>query len=247
MHRSYVTKEWMDSFIDDPYGMGLPKDARARFFSILRVGPHEVVSVFDGCGREVVGRLDHTGSDEAVFLSFDIRREEPVIPQMVLMQAAISEQKITETIKRGCEYGVDGFIFFSAERSDKYCFERLKSRADRLTRVCEDACRQSGRLFIPPIDFLGFDELIPKIKRQNIVAVFGDPGGEMRLSQLLSAGFRDKDLYILVGPEGGFSEREKDMLISNDVHGVRWAPYILRSELSHLAAIAIANASLGRA
>lgn len=128
MHRAFVTKEWIDDFIIDNLH-ALPPETVVRFFSVLRIKPDEVVAVFDGQGRQVVGILSHDKkAQKATFKQASLERYERLSPKIELIQAAIEEKKLAETIQRGCEIGVDVFTIFNAKRSDAFCFKKAKEK-----------------------------------------------------------------------------------------------------------------------
>lgn len=246
MHRSYVSKLWIDAYLDNNQER-LPRDVEQRFFSVVRIKSDEEVAVFDGAGRQIVGALKKDGTG-AYFFSARVIEEEPAKPAIVVLQAAIEDAKLSQTIQRGCEFGVDRFVIFPAERSDKFCFEKLKKRADRFMRIAEDAARQSGRLFIPSIEFeTNLSDALAKTRAHECIGFFGEVAHNVRLSQILSQHVnREASYYVVIGPEGGLCESEKALLCSSGFLGVLWAPYVLRSELASLAAVSIINAYCGR-
>jgi len=239
----------MDSYLAD-VNQPLPTTAMERFFSVLRIKPQEMVAVFDGCGREVRGLLAfNKNTKTAVFANATLIEQERLKPAIVLVQAAIEEKSLSETIKRGCEYGVDRFIIFSAEHSEKFCFNKLRAKVDRLDRIARDACRQSGRFFVPTISFKDrLDDIISEERSVMSFGVFGDVGERSLLSNRLR-GWQNVggEFFVVVGPEGGLSDTERTMLKRRGFFGVQWAPFTLRSELAALAAIAIFHAFVGRA
>ncbi len=244
MHRAFVEKNWIDSYLNDEH-VALPHEVEARFFKILRIKPQEKVAVFDGMGRQVVGTLTKV-SQKAFFDQSTFFNEPKLEPAIVLLQAAIEEAKMSECIKRGCEFGVDKFVIFNAEHSEKYCYEKLKKRHDRLRLLAIDACRQSGRLFVPEIIF--YDSLAKALdEKEERLVFYGDPSSKNLLSEVLASNDGTKDLWILVGPEGGTSKNEIEKLKNSGFLGVRWSLYTLRSELASLAAVAIISAKLKRA
>lgn len=245
MHRSYVPKEWIDAFIVDERHE-LPQDAITRFYSVLRVKPDESVAVFDGCGRQVVGIISKITAN---FIKAELLFTPLSNPEIVLVQAAIEEAKITETIQRGVEYGVDRFIIFFAERSDPYILSKLEKRLDRLMRIAQDASRQSERMYIPSIATVSSLKDVVQQTIDNMgLGVFGDPQSSQKFSEILRRQWPfKKPFWIVVGPEGGLSSSECDRLSEAGLTGVQWAPYVLRSELAGLSAIAIFNAINGRA
>ncbi len=236
----------MDAFIGDNK-ISLPHDVQSRFVNVLRVKPEEEVAVFDGNGREVVGCIDKN----AHFVGTRVCTYDKPKPEIIVVQAALDEAKIEETVQRGSEFGVDRFIIFSAARSDAYCFAKVQKRQDRLTRIATDAARQSGRMFVAAIEFTeSLNEIIASVSGKCGLGLFGDLASGLNLSRLLSkqAGvFSDLPCYIAIGPEGGLTAAEMKQLQDAGFHGVKWAPYVLRSELALLAPVTMLNAQMGRA
>jgi 16S rRNA (uracil1498-N3)-methyltransferase len=244
MHRSYVSKTWIDAFINSEQEV-LPKESEARFFSVLRIKPDEEVAVFDGHGREVVGRLQRRAAG-AHFVGARLCTRAKQLPEIVVIQSAIDEAKLAQTIQRGCEFGVDRFIIFPARRSEAHCFARLAKRLDRLMRIAEDASRQCGRYYLPSIELCELDAIL-KAMRTGL-GIFGDVNSETHLSQLLrQQAASEQPCVIAIGPEGGLHPDEMVKLTAAGFHGVRWAPHVLRAELAMLAPVAILNAFYGRA
>ena len=247
MHRSYVSKAWIDAFINNDKEI-LPSEAEVRFFSVLRVKPDEEVAVFDGDGREVVGTLKKHAKG-AHFAAARLSKKSKALPEIVVVQGAIDEAKLSQTIQRGTEFGVDRFIIFSASRGDSFCFAKIEKRHSRLVRIAEDAARQSGRYFVPTIQLVkNLDDILNAVRNDIGLAIFGD----VRSNEILSAhlqqrGKSDLPTYLAIGPEGGFSQDEMVKLKASGFIGVMWAPYVLRAEVALLAPVAILNAFFGRA
>jgi 16S rRNA (uracil1498-N3)-methyltransferase len=248
MHRSFVPTEWIDDFTHNNHHQ-LPAEVVTRFFSVLRIKPDEIVSVFDGHGREVMGTLTYEKHDRrAYFTQGTLNVSQPSHPEIVLVQAALEESKLSETIKRGCEFGVDRFIIFQATRSEPFCFNKAVAKADRLIRVAQDACRQSGRVFIPSIIFKDSLAHMLKDASKPCFGVFGAVKGAKLLSSTLKEhGTQGLPMMVVVGPEGGLCLDETKLLEHAQFMGVMWAPFVLRSELAGLCAVAILQSFLGRA
>jgi 16S rRNA (uracil1498-N3)-methyltransferase len=246
VHRSYVSKEWIDSFIVDNK-IAIPPEACARFFSVVRIKAKEQAAVFDGNGREVAGVLAYEDRF-ARFLNPVLRIIPPPCSKIILVQAALDDSKLAETIKRGSEYGIDRFIIFNAQRSEKFCFKKLLAKKERFERIAQDACRQSERLFIPTIEFHELMSSLFVSQEKKTLGLFGDSKEQRLLSKLL---WEQKEMHnnycIVVGPEGGLTEAECSTLHDFGFIGVQWAPFVLRSELACLSPVSILQAFLGRA
>ena len=70
-----------------------------------------------------------------------------------------------------------------------------------------------------------------------------DPEGELALATL--ARRSDANVVLAVGPEGGWSPRDREQLRAGGFRGLRLGPRILRTETAGLAAIAALQARFG--
>lgn len=242
MHRAYVDKAWIDSFLANQK-LSLPEEVSKRFLTVLRIKSTEKVAVFDGHGREVIGTIvSQQGQD--YFGQAQLKTHERLKPMIVLIQAAIEESKLSETIKRGSELGVDRFVIFESSRSEPYTYSKIAKKHERFMRMAIDACRQSGRVFIPEIIF---EKSLASVYTEPGMGVFGDVQGHMLLSKYLDKSIGEIPFSIVVGPEGGLSDEEKTSLLKMGFVGVVWSPFVLRTELAGVFAVAIFHACAGRA
>jgi 16S rRNA (uracil1498-N3)-methyltransferase len=113
------------------------------------------------------------------------------------------------------EMGVDKITFVYADFSQK----NYKVDEKRLKRILINSCEQSGRATLLEIEVLNSVEEYLKFYPKSIVVDF-------------SKNFLDGSEKIesfLVGPEGGFSQEERDLFTCRDIFGLK-SPNILRSE-----------------
>lgn len=241
MHRCFIEPSWIDRFLLNPLEK-LPEEVAHRLHKVVRLKPSETFGLFDGRGRELLAILDK-GLIKNAFL----KEEQPAKPSITVLQALIEEGKLTETLKRGTEFGADHFLVFEAEKSEPFLKPKMQKRLDRLERVLIDAARQSGRLFVPSLRLVSD---VSQELTQGLLpswGVYGDPKAVTLLSTHLQESELNSDILIAIGPEGGFSDQELKLFAGLKFCGVRFAPFTLRTELAALAALAIINASLGRA
>lgn len=241
MHRCFVPSSFIDSWLKE-HKTSLPTDVIHRLVDIVRISSKEQIAVFDGQGRQISGYLGRESGNNYISQGVFFQAPAPS-PRIILAQAALEESKMLETLKRGCEFGVDSFAIFAAHRSAPYCFAKLKKRSDRLSKVLIDAARQSERLFVPELIFA---EGLASI--MGPAGVFGDLEASDKLSETLHKNFNPKaDFLIVIGPEGGLTPSEIAFLQEFNLRGVRFGPYTQRAELAGLSAVAIFNAFCGRA
>lgn len=119
-------------------------------------------------------------------------------------------------------------------RPDKQQFNK---KLERLNRIALEAAKQSGRGILPEVsDMISLDECIEKMKAMELGIFCYEKGGQ-------SLGGFDfgscKEVGLLIGSEGGFSEEEAETLIQNGIKSIWLGSRILRCETAPIAAISI--------
>jgi len=240
MHRAFIETKWIDSFTNNK-DLELPSEILFRFNKILRIKPQERIAVFDGEGRQIEGILTNKKLEAT-----NLVLKQPNKPQIILLQAALEEAKITETIKRATEFGIDKIIIFASTYSQSFHFPKLVNKLERLKDLAKDAARQSERFFIPKIIFeQDLTSTLATISPQNL-GFYGLVQENNLLSQELVKHQNFNELYIVIGPEGGLAPSDIETCNKYNFKGVVFSPFVLRSELASLAAISIINAHLKR-
>jgi 16S rRNA (uracil1498-N3)-methyltransferase len=119
-----------------------------------------------------------------------------------------------------------------------------KKQAKRLVHwqgVVISACEQSGRAFLPGVKVpVPLAEWLAAADESTRLVL--DTAATTRLTSL---SIEDQDVSILVGPEGGFSNREMEAMQAGGVTAVSLGPRVLRTETAGPAAIAVLQAGRG--
>jgi len=144
-------------------------------------------------------------------------------------------------IQKAVELGVAWIQPLVCDRSVvRLSGERAARREAHWRRVAVAACEQSGRTRIP--------EVRPALGFQSWIAVPAatprwmlEPAGVA----IASKGAPADPFELLVGPEGGLSERERDLALSQGCEPVALGPRILRTETAPIAALAAIHALWG--
>ena len=116
----------------------------------------------------------------------------------------------------------------------------VQRRVQRLRRVVEAACKQSGRVKVPMVD--GFQNLREKVYTEGRVLVM-DPAAESGLGGVLRTGVTG--LVVVSGPEGGFSDAETDWFRGRGWQGFSLGPRVLRAETAVVAGVVALQVMMG--
>jgi 16S rRNA (uracil1498-N3)-methyltransferase len=216
-------------------------EAAQHVSKALRLKAGDSITVFDGRGGEyeaVLQRIDRDRVDVKVGAFRDIDRE-PVL-QVGLVQGLPEADKMDWIIQKAVELGVAWIQPIICDRSVvRLSAERAARREAHWRRVAISACEQSGRNQVPDVR--------PTLSFQSWIAEPGAPQRWMLLPDAppLAALPRPEGPFeLVVGPEGGFSERELD-LASSRAQAVSLGPRVLRTETAPLAALAAIHALWG--
>ncbi|MBF6025567.1 16S rRNA (uracil(1498)-N(3))-methyltransferase [Lysobacter niastensis] len=223
----------------------LPESAAAHLTRVLRLGIGDACVLFNGDGRDYAGRIAATGKREvrvAIEGVADVARESPL--QLVLLQGVARGEKMDLILQKATELGASGFHPLWSQRSEVKLDEaRAEKRLAHWRSVVASACEQSGRAQVPdvhvPVSLAATLSSLPAGGLRLIL----DPEGELSFGTLaLDAA---TPVYLAIGPEGGWSDNDREQLRAAGFLGLRLGPRILRTETAGLAAIAALQAGFG--
>lgn len=171
-------------------------------------------------------------------------RELPV--QVTLLQALPKGQQLDFIIQKGTELGASKFTLFTADRSvTKWDHKRASKRLSRYSRIAKEASEQSERNNIPHITFEErLATALTKLKNKPIIKLFAyetmarkNSQDQHNLSHYLSQAKKGDEFIICIGPEGGFTKNEVNLLLAEDFKPIRLGRRILRTETASLYAM----------
>ena len=235
-------------FTDQPLAPGgvatLSESATGHLVRVLRLGVGDAVVLFNGVGKDFAATLRSVGKRGAEAEVTDARpvaNESPL--RITLAQGIARGEKMDWVLQKGTELGVAAFAPVSTDRTEvKLDAERAAKRLAHWQAILVSACEQSGRARLPrlaePLSLANYAaaEAAP-------VKLVLDPTADLGLHDLsLPAA---ADVALLVGPEGGLSERDLATARAAGFTGLRLGPRILRTETAGLAAIAALQAVYG--
>ena len=223
----------------------LPEETANHLVRVMRLREGDGCVLFNGDGHDYAATLVAVGKRE-VQVRIDgaqaIDNESPL--PITLLQGIARGEKMDLILQKATELGVSRIIPVNAERTEvKLDAARAEKRIAHWRSVVGSACGQSGRARIPAIDapqsLAGAAAVLP----EQTLRLTLDPLGEHRLASLPAA--PANGVVIAIGPEGGWSPRDRQQLADAGFQGLQLGPRILRTETAGLAAIAALQARLG--
>ncbi len=171
------------------------------------------------------------------------------LPWFELAVPLPKEKRAEVMLDRLTQLGLGSLVPLTAERTQGPLRKLSDGRRRRLERVAREACKQSGRTWLPRLGEPRSVEGWLRDRSEAPVAVL-DPRATAKLiawaAELPSgAGRPDRPICLLVGPEGGFTAEELALAERGGARSVRLAPHILRIETAAEAALAGLVQALG--
>ncbi len=236
------------SHVDQPLAVGqritLPEDSSLHLLRVLRLEPGDAVTLFNGDGHDYTARLltaAKRGAEAEITGREPVPRESPL--RITLVQGVARGEKMDLVLQKATELGVDGFTPVVTERTEvKLDAERAEKRMAHWRGVVAAACEQSGRAVLPRLVQPTALANYAGAETADIKLVL-DPQGDVGLAGVSPQ--PGQSIALVVGPEGGLSERDLATLRAAGFRGLRLGPRILRTETAGLAAVAALQALYG--
>lgn len=149
-----------------------------------------------------------------------------------VFQSNIKSDNLDLIIQKLTELNIDNLALFNSEFTN---IKLKEIKLDKLNKVSLEACKQCERSKSLNLSFVGdFDKLIEELSEFDMV-VFAYEKSEKSLKEIFRTKNIKKNVAIIVGPEGGFSEIEKEKLIKlENVYEVSISKNILRAETASI-------------
>ena len=218
-----------------------PEARHAVTVSRLAVG--ESVSIGNGRGLVATGSIvtaEHTELAIEVEAVTSVPRTEPAI---FLAQALAKGDRDELAVQAATELGIDGVIPWTAARSiSRWEGAKIAKGHDRWSAIVREATKQSIRAWLPDVLDLATTNQLARLAPEVRMLVL-EPTAQLALSALDTD---DRDIVLVVGPEGGIAPNELAALTAAGATLVRLGDTVLRTSTAGPAAIAVLNAKLGR-
>lgn len=214
-------------------GVAVELDAKQANYlgNVLRMGVGAEVLLFDGASGEWLAKIAEAGKKRITLTVVRRTRDAETIPDVWLAFAPIKRAQTDWLVEKATELGVARLMPVITERT---IAERV--RLDRLEAISIEAAEQCGRTRLPQIDEpLTLGRFLSG-RNATRVLYFAD---EIRDGQPAAAAFRPGAAVILIGPEGGFTDGERQAIrMAANAVPISLGPRILRAETAALAALA---------
>ena len=160
------------------------------------------------------------------------------MPYVTILIPILKEQKMDYILQKATELGVNEIIPVIMERSIVKVNEKELKKLERWNRIVKEASEQSHRNTIPKIDKI---EKINTLKLNGLNLVCSTIEKQNTIKKVFKNNYNCDKINMLIGPEGGISPKEEDILINNGFIPVSLGNRIMRVETVPLYLMSIIN------
>jgi len=203
--------------------------------TVLRLKKDAELVLFNGRGGEYLCTVAEVSRKAALIAVGQWSDRSVESPLQVTLGLGISRgDRMDLTVQKAVELGVNHITPLLTERCVvQFKGEKKPQRLLHWQKIVQHAAEQSGRTSLPAL--LEVEQLQNWLGNQQGLKVFLDPYAETTLSELKPETMK---VTLLTGPEGGFSNQERDAAKASGFIPVRLGSRILRTETASLAALA---------
>ncbi len=194
----------------------------------------EIEAVIDG---KLYSGLIKSVSPLKIAINYEIPSDSEFKNNVTLFFALAKGDKIDFVIQKATELGAHKIVLLKTERSVvKYDQKDVARKLERFNKIAKEASEQSHRLVVPEVigvvDINNIpDELLCDI---NLLAYEKEAGNTKAISAK-----EGQSISVMIGPEGGFSEKEVDLFINKGFKLISLGKRILRTETAAVYALSV--------
>jgi len=219
----------------------LTGDEANHLVRVMRRKPGDTVTLFDGNGREFPATITESRKDRVTLNVLEVRHVDTEAQRQVTLAVALPKgDRQKWLIEKLTELGCFRLIPLQTERSVAQCSGQV---LDRLRRQVIEAAKQCGRTRLMQIS-----------PEQTIADISGDTscetagwmahprvstdGCQWDIKRLMQTSLPKRVLF-LIGPEGGFTDRELELAVKHDVKPLDLGVRLLRVETAAMIVAAL--------
>ena len=212
-------------------------DNVVRHLNVLRVKNTEEIVLFNGNGKSYPALPEVLEKRRA---SVRILREESTdnesLLNITLVQAVSAAERMDFTLQKSVELGVAEIRSVISERCVvRLSGERAEKRVARWQEIVVSACEQSGRNIVPKVlPLTTYAQALQQLPQETTKLLMS----LNRAQKLSDVQPQSGKVVFMVGPEGGWTEKEEQQAFDAGFQSVTLGKRVLRTETASLAAIA---------
>jgi len=220
----------------------IEKDAH-HLTRVLRVEPGQQFEISDN-QNVYLAEVEMARKDLVSFLILDEIEAPPPAVHTALFASLIKFERFEWMLEKATELGVSQITPLQTERTERGLERAAAARLSRWKRIAREASEQSRRARLPGIESpVHLAEALGS--GQGYRYALEESGAQPILSAFPEVRTHDDRVSLLVGPEGGWTDRERSAIAAAGWTPVWLGATILKAETAAISALAVVNAGWG--
>lgn len=214
-------------------------DAR-HLKTILRAHVGDVISIVTE-NHEYTAEIVQMEDDIECALQDEVLKNNETNINITLCQGIPKQTKMETIIQQNVEIGVKRFIPLITERTVVKLNEKDRElkKLDRWQKIAKESAKQSKRNIVPQVESITtVKELVTRLKDEDAEVIVPYELEDVKLLKDVLIEPK-KNYYIVIGPEGGFDNKEIEMFKEIGAHIVTLGKRILRTETAGVVTSAV--------
>lgn len=215
-----------------------------HIIDVMRLSEGDAVKVFDGTGKEYIGRIESV-KNKSVIIAVDRITESAanLAMEISLAQAMPKKDKMDYIVEKATELGASEIIPVVTKRTIvRISRDRAVHKSDRWRRIAIEAAKQCGRTELPALRAVSrFNDLLKDFRKYDCVIMPCLSEKSIPLKDALNRVDNPKRLLLMIGPEGDFTPDEIEGAEKNGALLVSLGGLIMKSDTAAIAALAVLN------
>jgi len=219
--------------------------------SSLRLDVEDEITVADGAGNKYLVELSSIEDGMVIGeIKDEILKEVEARVNVTLVQGLPKSKKMDLIVQKCTELGINEVIPVETKRTVvKLKDSKAKRRVKRWQKIAKEAAKQSGRAQIPKVRrLMKFKEIKELLEDYDLVLIPWEDEVQIKLKDVLGElkeTENTKNIMIIIGPEGGFSSKEVELVKDAGAYSVTLGSRILRTETAGIVATTMVLYELG--
>lgn len=206
----------------------------------LRCKIGEEIEISTGDGFDYLCKIEEISKDLVIAKIIDCfgNESEPNV-KITLYQGLPKAEKMELIIQKSIELGIDEIVPINTDRTIVKLAGKEEKKLARWNKIAEAAAKQSRRGKVPKVrSVINFSQAIQQASQNNLNIIPYEKEEKNSIKNIIK-GFDGESIGIFIGPEGGFSEKEIEIAIKNNIKPITLGKRILRTETAGFITTAI--------
>ncbi len=198
----------------------LEKNEKKHLFRTLKTPIDAKIMLINGKGKKAISIV--RDSQELEIISIEECKEPQ--PKIHLFVSPPKKKSMDIILKQASQIGITSITPILT----KYSIAKYDNKSqDRMESLVIEGCKQSNNPFFPQINpMIKLSDSINFIKENNYKSFFGSLNNTNKSERCCEI----CNIAWFIGPEGGFSDEEIDIMIQNNIQPLNIGNHILRVE-----------------